>query len=50
MEAKNASGAWAGPNNVWTKGDKWTYTFDAIHDILGLVERQGGNKIFVEFG
>ncbi|KAG1764605.1 glycoside hydrolase family 92 protein [Suillus placidus] len=38
MEARNASGAWAGPDNGWTEGDKWAYTFDC-----------GGNATFVKF-
>lgn len=49
MEARNASGAWAGPDNGWTEGDKWAYTFDVVHDVPGLIERKGGNKSFVEF-
>ncbi|KAG2093308.1 glycoside hydrolase family 92 protein [Suillus discolor] len=49
MEARNASGAWAGPDNGWTEGDKWAYTFDVIHDIPGLIARKGGNATFVEF-
>ena len=49
MEARNASGAWAGPDNGWTEGDKWAYTFDVVQDIPGLIERKGGNKSFVEF-
>ncbi|KAI9566681.1 glycoside hydrolase family 92 protein [Boletus coccyginus] len=47
MEARNAGGAWAGPDNGWTEGDKWAYTFDVVHDIPGLIERKGGNKSFV---
>ncbi|KAF8432203.1 glycoside hydrolase family 92 protein [Boletus edulis BED1] len=49
MEARNASGAWAGSDNGWTEGDKWAYTFDVVHDIPGLIERKGGNKSFVGF-
>ncbi|KAJ7740527.1 glycoside hydrolase family 92 protein [Mycena metata] len=47
MEARNASGAWAGPDNGWTEGDKWAYTFDVVHDIPGLVQHRGGNASFV---
>ncbi|KAF8547214.1 glycoside hydrolase family 92 protein [Imleria badia] len=49
MEARNANGAWAGPDNGWTEGDKWAYTFDVVHDIPELIKRKGGNKSFVEF-
>ncbi|GJE97274.1 glycoside hydrolase family 92 protein [Phanerochaete sordida] len=49
MEARNASGAWAGPNEGWTEGDKWAYTFDVVHDVPALIARRGGNKSFVAF-
>jgi len=49
MEARNASGAWAGPDVGWTEGDDWAYTFDVVHDIPGLIERRGGNASFVAF-
>jgi putative alpha-1,2-mannosidase len=31
MEARNANGTWAGPDNGWTEGDKWAYSFDVVH-------------------
>jgi putative alpha-1,2-mannosidase len=49
MEARDADGTFAGPDNGWTEGDKWAYTFDVVHDIPGLIELKGGNKSFVEF-
>lgn len=49
MEARNASGEWAGQEVGWTEGDMWAYTFDVVQDIPGLIERRGGNKSFVEF-
>lgn len=49
MEARNASGQWAGQEVGWTEGDMWAYTFDVVQDIPGLIERRGGNKSFVEF-
>ena len=49
MEARNVSGALAGPDNGWTEGDKWAYTFDVVHDIPGLIQLKGGNESFVEF-
>ncbi|KAJ7174646.1 glycoside hydrolase family 92 protein [Mycena filopes] len=47
MEARNASGAWAGPDHGWTEGDKWAYTFDVVQDIPALVQHRGGNASFV---
>ncbi|KAL5534025.1 hypothetical protein ACEPAG_485 [Sanghuangporus baumii] len=49
MEARNASGAWAGQDQGWTEGDMWAYTFDAPHDVPGLVALKGGNASFVDF-
>ena len=49
MEARNASGEWAGPNAGWTEGDMWAYTFDVVHDIPGLIQHRGGNASFVTF-
>ncbi|PIL36322.1 hypothetical protein GSI_00010 [Ganoderma sinense ZZ0214-1] len=49
MEARNASGAWAGGYQGWTEGDMWAYTFDVVHDVPGLIARRGGEKGFVEF-
>ena len=49
MEARNASGAWAGQDAGWTEGDMWAYTFDVVHDVPALIERRGGEKEFVAF-
>lgn len=49
MEARNANGSWAGPDEGWTEGDMWAYTFDVVHDLPGLVALKGGNKSFVGF-
>lgn len=49
MEARNASGAWAGQDAGWTEGDMWAYTFDVVHAIPELIERRGGKKAFVQF-
>jgi len=48
MEARNADGSFAGPDAGWTEGDKWTYTFDVVHNILGLAQKRGGNASFVQ--
>ncbi|KAJ7124454.1 glycosyl hydrolase family 92-domain-containing protein [Mycena epipterygia] len=47
MEARTASGAWAGPDAGWTEGDKWAYSFDVVHDVPTLVRLRGGNVSFV---
>ncbi|KAJ7775658.1 glycoside hydrolase family 92 protein [Mycena maculata] len=47
MEARNASGAWAGEDAGWTEGDKWAYSFDVVHDVPTLVRHRGGNVNFV---
>lgn len=31
-----------------TKGDKWAYTFDVVHDIPGLIEKRGGVDAFIK--
>ncbi|OBZ74826.1 hypothetical protein A0H81_05381 [Grifola frondosa] len=49
MEARNASGSWAGQDAGWTEGDMWAYTFDVVHDVEGLIQRKGGNASFVAF-
>ncbi|KDQ52009.1 glycoside hydrolase family 92 protein [Jaapia argillacea MUCL 33604] len=49
MEARNADGSWAGPDEGWTEGDKWAYTFDIVQDVEGLIERVGGKEKFVMF-
>ncbi|KAH9812635.1 hypothetical protein Tdes44962_MAKER05762 [Teratosphaeria destructans] len=41
MEAKNANGTWAGREQGWTEGDDWIYTFNAMHDPLGLASLMG---------
>ena len=47
MEARNASGAWAGPDNGWTEGDKWAYSFDIVHAVPELFTLRGGKAAFV---
>ena len=49
MEARNASGAWAGQSQGWTEGNMWVYTFDVPQDIEGLAQLFGGNESFVTF-
>ena len=49
MEARNASGPWAGQTAGWTEGDMWAYTFDVVHDVPELIKRRGGEAEFVAF-
>ena len=47
MEARSASGDWAGPDNGWTEGDKWAYSFDVVHAVQELITLRGGKANFV---
>lgn len=44
MQARNADGSWASPDEGWTEGDQWVYLFAALHDIPGVVQLLGGPK------
>ncbi|CAK4032145.1 glycoside hydrolase family 92 [Lecanosticta acicola] len=44
MEAKNLNGTWAGRDQGWTEGDDWIYTFNVMHDPLGLAKLMGGKE------
>jgi len=46
MQARNSDGSWASPDEGWTEGDKWTYTWAVQHDIPGLIELMGGREVF----
>ncbi|EME85349.1 glycoside hydrolase family 92 protein, partial [Pseudocercospora fijiensis CIRAD86] len=41
MEAKNDNGTWAGSEQGWAEGDDWIYTFNVMHDPLGLAKLMG---------
>jgi predicted alpha-1,2-mannosidase len=43
MQAKNADGSWARPEDGWTEGDQWVYTYSVLHDIPGLMALMGGS-------
>jgi predicted alpha-1,2-mannosidase len=43
MQARNADGSWASPDEGWTEGDQWVYLFAALHDIPGVVQLLGGS-------
>ena len=42
MEARNANGTFAGPDQGWTEGDDWVYTFNVMHSPEGLASLFGG--------
>src|SRR5262249_18295337 len=42
MQARNADGSWALPDDGWTEGDQWVYLFAPLHDIPGVVALLGG--------
>ena len=42
MQARNADGSWASPNDGWTEGDQWVYLYAALHDVPGVVQLMGG--------
>ncbi|MFK2901952.1 GH92 family glycosyl hydrolase [Dyella jejuensis] len=42
MQARNADGSWASPDDGWTEGDQWVYLFAALHDVPGVVRLLGG--------
>jgi predicted alpha-1,2-mannosidase len=42
MQARNADGSWASPDDGWTEGDQWVYLFAPLHDIPGVVALLGG--------
>ncbi|WP_326769333.1 GH92 family glycosyl hydrolase [Streptomyces sp. NBC_01591] len=47
MQARNFDGSWN--NGGWTEGDKWVYTNDVMHDVLGLIALKGGDAKFTEW-
>lgn len=42
MQARNADGSWAAPDDGWTEGDQWVYLFAPLHDVPGVVALLGG--------
>ncbi len=42
MQARNFDGAWASPNDGWTEGNQWVYTFAVMQDLPGLMQLMGG--------
>ena len=48
MEARDASGAWAGQDAGWTEGDMWAYSFDVVYAVDKLIAARGGEAGFVK--
>ncbi len=46
MQGKKSDGSWADPNDGWTEGDKWVYTWAVMHDIPGLIQIMGGRNAY----
>jgi predicted alpha-1,2-mannosidase len=46
MQARNSDGSWAHPDDGWTEGDQWVYTYSVLHDIAGLMALMGGADKF----
>ena len=46
MQGRNADGSWARPQEGWTEGDQWVYTYSVLHDIAGLMALMGGPEKF----
>ena len=42
MQGKNSDGSWAKPDEGWTEGNTWVYTWAVMHDLPGLVKLMGG--------
>jgi len=42
MQGKNSDGSWAKPDEGWTEGNTWVYTWAVMHDLPGLVNLMGG--------
>jgi predicted alpha-1,2-mannosidase len=42
MQARNSDGSWAKPDEGWTEGNTWVYTWAVMHDIPGLIQLMGG--------
>src|SRR5580698_9225362 len=42
MQGKRSDGSWANPDEGWTEGNTWVYTWAVMHDIPGLIDLMGG--------
>lgn len=49
MAPRGSDGKWfANPDEGFTEGTKWTYTFGAMHDVPGMIKLMGGEKAFAD--
>jgi predicted alpha-1,2-mannosidase len=47
MAPRSSDGKWfSNPDEGFTEGTKWTYTFGAMHDVPGMIKLMGGEKAF----
>jgi predicted alpha-1,2-mannosidase len=46
MQARRSDGSWGNPEDGWTEGDQWVYTYSVLHDIAGLMALMGGADKF----
>jgi predicted alpha-1,2-mannosidase len=44
MQARNSDGSWAKPDDGWTEGNTWVYTWAVMHDLPGLMRLMGGKE------
>jgi len=44
MQGRNSDGSWAKPDEGWTEGNTWVYTWAVMHDIPGLIQLMGGRE------
>ena len=44
MQGKRFDGSWAGPEDGWTEGSAWVYTWAVMHDLGGLLDLMGGRE------
>jgi predicted alpha-1,2-mannosidase len=42
MQGKLLNGQWANPEDGWTEGSAWVYTWAVMQDIPGLIDLMGG--------
>jgi predicted alpha-1,2-mannosidase len=46
MQARNSNGSWAAPDEGWTEGNTWVYTWAVMQDLPGLIRLMGGKDIY----
>jgi len=46
MQGRKSDGSWADPQDGWTEGDHWVYTWAVMHDLPGLIALMGGRDAY----